>query len=66
MPTPTIKKGDLLRMSRSESVAATLRYDLPAWQPCPVCRRRSRRETRASGGGDYRCPNHGSFFVNRG
>ncbi len=36
---------------------------MPKRQPCPNCRKNCERVAKTMGGANYRCPNHGSFFV---
>jgi hypothetical protein len=36
---------------------------MPRYQPCPECKKGSRRVRKALGGANYHCPNHGDFFV---
>lgn len=37
--------------------------DMPKYQPCPMCWRRSKRREKTLSGAHYRCPNHGIFLV---
>lgn len=37
--------------------------NMPKFQPCPQCRGKARRVTKTMGGGNYKCVDHGEFFV---
>lgn len=42
-------------------------FTMPEYEKCPIkgCNRKSRKYRRTLGGADYRCPEHGSFFVKK-
>jgi len=37
--------------------------NMPGYQDCPRCRRRSKRVEKTAGGANYQCREHGKFFV---
>lgn len=37
--------------------------NMPRYQPCPKCRRQSKRMEKTAGGANYNCRIHGKFFV---
>jgi hypothetical protein len=37
--------------------------NMPKRQPCPVCKKPSKRGSKTLGGANYICPKHGPFFV---
>ena len=37
--------------------------NMPKYQPCPRCRRMSKRMEKTEGGAKYKCREHGKFFM---
>lgn len=57
---------EIQRKQARKGKAVDTRQDgpnMPNSQPCSKCRRRSKRMEKTAGGANYRCPEHGKFFV---
>jgi len=69
-PTPHVNKALERKLAKRIQKRAVKTVDtrqggpnMPKSQPCPRCRRRSKRVEKTEGGANYKCPKYGKFFV---